>query len=191
MQSVVFLLLLLFIPAMHAQESPTHAPIRANAIRVVRNGEPLFDVTAIGIVRATPEQAWQVLTDYDRLPEYIPDLLNVQVLSRLGNTVRIEQQSSTGFLFVWHTVRMELRIEEKPYSAIHVVMVDGDMRHYDTHWDIEALSPGNAQGTRITFSGVMEPKFPVPPIFGSAIVEANLKRTVKAVVAEIERRTAH
>lgn len=191
MQQAVFLLFLLVIPAMHAQERPHHDPIHANAHRVVRNGEPLFEVKAIGVVRATPQQAWTVLTDYDRLPEFIPDLLAVKVLSRSGNTVHIEQRSSAGFLFVWHTIRMELHIEESPWTGIHVALVDGDMHRYDTHWDIEPLGQGNAALTRITFSGVMEPKFPVPPLFGSAIVEANLKRTVEAVVAEIERRTAH
>ncbi len=172
---------------MHAQERLRHDSIHANATRVVRNGEPFFEVKAVGVVRATPQQAWVVLTDYDRLPEFIPDLLTVKVLSRSGNTVRIEQRSSAGFLFVWHTIRMELNVEESPSSAIHVTLVDGDMHRYDTHWTMEPL----AQGTRITFSGVMEPRFPVPPLVGAAIVEANLKRTVEAVVAEIERRTAH
>lgn len=173
---------------MHAQERPRHDPIHANAHRVVRNGEPFFEVTAVSVVRATPQQAWVVLTDYDRLPEFIPDLLTVKVLSRNGNTVRIEQRSSAGFLFVWHTIRMELHIEETHWKSIHVALVEGDMHRYDTHWTIEPLDQST---TRITFSGVMEPRFPVPPLVGSAIVEANLKRTVEAVVAEIERRTAH
>lgn len=176
---------------MHAQERPRHDPIHANANRVVRNGEPFFEVKAVGVVRATPQQAWAVLTDYDRLPEFIPDLLTVKVLSRSGNTVRIEQRSSAGFLFVWHTIHMELNIEESPWTAIHVTMVDGDMHRYDTYWKLEPLDQGSATLTRITFSGVMEPRFPVPPLVGAAIVEANLKRTVEAVVAEIERRTAH
>lgn len=191
MQYVVFLLLLLYLPAMHAQESSRHDPIRATANRVIRNGEPLFEVTAAGVVRATPDQAWRVLTDYEHLPEFIPDLLAVTVQSRDGNTVRIEQQSSAGFLFVWHTIRMALHIEERKPTAIHVALVDGDMRHYDTVWSIESLSQGSATMTRITFSGMIEPNFPVPPLFGRAIVEANLKRTVEAVIAEIERRTAH
>jgi ribosome-associated toxin RatA of RatAB toxin-antitoxin module len=191
MQQAVLLLFLLVIPAMHAQERPRHDSIRANANRVVRNGEPYFEVKAVGVVRATPQQAWTVLTDYDRLPEFIPDLLTVKVLSRSGNTVRIEQRSSAGFLFVWHTIRMELHIEENPSTSIHVALVEGDMHRYDTHWYIEPMDQGSAPLTRITFSGVMEPKFPVPPLFGPAIVEANLKRTVEAVVTEIERRTAH
>jgi ribosome-associated toxin RatA of RatAB toxin-antitoxin module len=185
---VVFLLSLLVIPAMHPRDSISHAPIRANAQRVVRDGELLFEVNAGGLVRATPEQVWQVLTDYARLPDFIPDLLTVKILSRHGNAVRIEQRSIAGVLFLSHTVRMVLQIEETPCTAIEVALVEGDMLHYHTHWDI---APAGQGGTRITFSGVMEPKFPVPPLFGRAIVEASLKRTVEAVVAEIERRNMH
>jgi len=192
MQHLVFLLLLLlWVPAMHAHESFRRDPVQANANRVVRNGEPLFEVTAIGFVHAPPEQAWKVLTDYARLPEFVPDLVSVRVLSRNGNAVRIEQMSSAGFLFLSQTIRLVLQIEESPPSTIDVALVEGDMRRYDTHWDLEPVGHDGATGTRVTFSGVMEPKFFVPPLFGRAIMEANLKRTVEAVVAEIERRGVH
>ncbi|HYC41675.1 MAG TPA: SRPBCC family protein [Noviherbaspirillum sp.] len=190
MQKVVFLCLLV-IPAMRSHESHSHDPIRAHAKRVVRNGEFLFEVTASGFVHATPQHVWQVLTDYTGLPDFIPDLLTVKILSRRGNAVRIEQRSISGFLFLSHTVRMVLQIEETPCTTIDVALVDGDMRHYNTHWDITPAVEGSATGTRITFSGAIEPKFPVPPLVGRTIVEANLKRTVEAVVAEIERRNVH
>lgn len=188
MQHLIFLLLILWIPAMHAQEGFRREPVHANANRVLRNGEPLFEVTAAGVVRATPQQTWQVLTDYERLPEFVPDLVFARVLSRNENTLRLEQRSSTGFLFMSHTVHMILQIEESPFATIHVALVEGDMRHYDTQWTLE---PDGVTGTRITFSGVMEPKFYVPPLVGQAIVELNLRRTVEAVVAEIERRNRH
>lgn len=188
---LVFLLFFLWTTAMYAHESFRAEPVQANANRVVRNGEPLFEVTAIGFVHATPEQAWQVLTDYERLAEFVPDLISTRLLSRSGNVARIEQESTAGFLFVSHTLRMLLQIEEAPYTTIDVTLVEGDMKRYDTHWDLEPVDLGGMTGTRVTFSGVMEPKFFVPPLFGRAIVETNLKRTVEAVVAEIERRRKH
>ncbi|WP_206047220.1 SRPBCC family protein, partial [Noviherbaspirillum denitrificans] len=147
--------------------------------------------TAIGFVHATPQQAWRVLTDYERLPDFVPDLISVRILSRAGNVVRIEQMSSAGFFILSHTIRMVLQIEEAPFATIDVALVEGDMRRYDTHWDMEPSGHGAAAGTRITFSGTMEPDFAIPSVFGRALVEASLKRTVEAVVVEIERRNAH
>lgn len=176
---------------MQMQESFRQDPVQANANRVIRNGQPLFEMTAIGFVRATPEQAWRILTNYDRLPEFVPDLLSIRLLSRSGNVARIEQKSSAGVLFVSHTIRMVLQVEEAPFATIDVALVEGDMKRYDTHWDLEPEGIDGAAGTRITFSGVMEPDFFVPPLVGRAMVQTSLKNTLAAVVAEIERRNAH
>lgn len=176
---------------MYAQEIFPYGPVQASANRVIRNGEPLFEVTAVGFVRASAEQAWQVLTEYERLPEFVPDLVSVRLLSRDDNVACIEQRSSANFLFMSYTLRMVLQIEEAPCSTIDVALVEGDMQRYDTHWDLEPVIGPGISGTRVTFSGVMEPNFFVPPLFGRSIVEVNLKRTVEAVVAEIERRNIH
>jgi ribosome-associated toxin RatA of RatAB toxin-antitoxin module len=176
---------------MYAQENFTLGLVQANANRVIRNGEALFEVTAIGFVRATPEQAWRVLTDYDRLPDFVPDLVSARLLSRSGNVARIEQKNNAGIMFVSHTVRMVLQVEEAPCSTIDVRLIEGDMKRYDIHWDLEPESVDGMPGTRITFSGVMEPKFLVPPLFGRAVVQTSLKNTLEAVVAEIERLNTH
>ena len=176
---------------MRAHEIFRHDSVQANANRVIRNGEPLFEMTAIGFVHATPEQAWRVLTEYDRLPEFVPDLVSVRLLSRSGNVARLEQLSSAGVLFVSHSIRIVVQVVEAPYSTIDVALVDGDMKRYDTHWDLEPVEHDRMACTRITFSGVMEPKFFVPPLVGRAIVQTSLKNSVEGVVAEIERRCAH
>ncbi|HYD94768.1 MAG TPA: SRPBCC family protein [Noviherbaspirillum sp.] len=166
-------------------------PVQAYANRVHRHGESFFEVTAIGFVHATPEQAWQVLTDYEHLHEFVPDLRSVRVLSRNEDGVVVEQTSSAGFLFVAQVIRMRLQIEERPHSTIDVTMLDGDMKRYRTHWELDPLEQDGERGTRVSFSGAMEPGFFVPPLVGRGIVQANLKKTVEAVVAEIERRNMH
>lgn len=176
---------------MYAQESFSPDPVQVNAYRVVRNGEPLFEVTAIGFVRASPGQAWAVLTDYEHLADFVPDTISTRLLSRSGNVARIEHRSRAAFLFMSHTLRMVLQIEEDPFTTIDVALVEGDMTRYDTHWYLEPENVDGTAGTRITFSGLMEPAFPLPPLFGGAVIQASLKKTVAAVVAEIERRNVH
>lgn len=38
-----------------------------------------FNLRTSACVHATPEQVWQVLTDYPRLPDFVPNLLSVRV----------------------------------------------------------------------------------------------------------------
>lgn len=162
--------------------------VHAYANRIVRDGEPMFEVSADGIVRASPEQAWQVLTDYEGLPRFVPDLVSVRLLSRSGGVARIAQESRTGLLFLSQTIRMVLHIEEQPMSAIEVALVEGDMRRYEARWEITAAPAGEA-GTCIAFSAVVEPLFYVPPVLGRGFVQVSVQHTVEAVVAEIERRS--
>jgi hypothetical protein len=83
---------------------------------------------------------------------------------------------------------MLVRIEEQPFSAINVTQVSGDMRQYIAHWDIQPVTQNGVEGTRIRFTGTMEPDFFVPPLIGKPAMLTNLRKQVEAVLAEIERR---
>jgi ribosome-associated toxin RatA of RatAB toxin-antitoxin module len=183
------LLFLLWSPAMHAQESVHN--VHAHANRISRDGQSFFEVSAAGFVRVTPQHAWRVLTDYERLPEFVPDLKSSIVKSRNAQEIILEQTSEAGFLFLSQHVHMMLRIREQPFSSIDVALVSGDMKHYTAHWELEATTQDGMRGTRIDFTGAMEPDFFVPPLVGKSIVQANVKKMVQAVVTEIERRGAH
>lgn len=176
---------------MHARESLEPHGIHASANRVSRNGLFFFEVRAAGFARATPQQAWRVLTDYERLDEFVPDLVSSTVLARKRHGAIIEQKSQTGYLFLSHTVHMVVRIEERPFTALDVERVSGDMQRYAAHWTLEPFERHGEEGTRIAFHGELAPDFPLPPLLGDAIVQVNVKKMVEAVVTEIERRNTH
>jgi ribosome-associated toxin RatA of RatAB toxin-antitoxin module len=163
-----------------------HAAGTAHSKR--ENGMFAFDVNAAGFARATPQEVWRVLTDYDALPRFVPGLTQSTVLSRKDGEILVEQQSTAGFLFITQTTRLVVRIVEHPLSAIDVSLVEGDMQRYDAHWTLAPAVEGRENGTRITYSGTMAPAFFAPPFLVRPIVEANVKKTVDAVIAEIERR---
>lgn len=173
---------------MPSNRFPSSRDIEARASRVGRDGKFFFQVGAAGFVRASLEQTWSVLTDYERLPDFVPDLVSAHVLAREGNRVTMEQFNRAGFLFVSQLVRMVVRVDEQPMSAMDVTMLEGDMQHYSARWELEPASYGETQGTRIRFGGTLEPRFYLPPFVGNPIMQANVRQTVEAVVAEIERR---
>lgn len=177
---------------MHAQQHHsafTH--VHAHANRVHRNGQAFFEVTASTVVRATPRQAWDTLTDYDHLAGFVPDLRESKLVSRNGRIAVVEQRSQAGFLFVSQSVHMRLRVEETPLSAIDVTLIEGDMRHYAAHWKLAAESTVGIPGTRVDFHCAIEPDFFVPPLIGRPIVQAYVTKMLEAVMAEIERRGMH
>ncbi|MGE5623174.1 MAG: SRPBCC family protein [Bacillota bacterium] len=150
-----------------------------------------FQLNAREFVLVTPQQAWQVLTDYEHLTEFVPDLVHSRVLSRSRHEATVEQVSRTGLLLLAYTVQVVVHIEERPYSAIDVALVSGDLRHYRAYWTLAESSREGARGTLITYCGELAPKFYLPPAVGQPLVQAQVRKMVAAVSAEIEQRARH
>jgi ribosome-associated toxin RatA of RatAB toxin-antitoxin module len=176
---------------MHAYPASSSSTVRAHADRGRRSGHAFFTLQASGFARALPQQAWRVLTDYERLPEFIPDLQSSTVLSRHGETTLIEQRSTAGFLFFSQPIHIVVQAVEHPYSSIELMLVSGDLRRYEARWELAPHLQQGWQGTRVNYAGMMEPDFPVPPLIGTGIVRANVQKMMEATLAEIERRGAH
>ena len=68
-------------------------------VQAARNGE-LIEVRAHAVVDATLAVVWGTLTDYERLPEFIPGMASSRVIARQGATVIVEQTGEARFLFL-------------------------------------------------------------------------------------------
>lgn len=152
--------------------------------RVNTDGEQVFEVVASGSVKAAPEAVWKVLTNYESMPDYVPDLKKTKVLSRTGNRVIIEQSGVARFLFLSRTIHLVVQAHEEPTTTIEISLVTGDMKVYNCRWQLAALPDG---GTRIDYSGKMVPKFYVPGMLGSNIIRRDIERMMSAVLARLER----
>ncbi|MFD2270044.1 SRPBCC family protein [Undibacterium arcticum] len=134
-------------------------PITASVRRIHRESGIVYEIQTSGFVQATPQQVWKVLTDYDRMHEFVPNLKLSRLLSRNGAEVVVEERGSLGFLFLTQDVRLVVKVLETPFSAIDITLVEGDMKQYSSHWDIAPATQNGASGTRIAYSGSMMPNF--------------------------------
>ncbi len=151
--------------------------------RLRRDGHALYEIRVSGLARATPQASWQVLTGYGRLQEFVPGLLSSTLLSRSGSQVILEQEGVAGFLLLQQTIHLVVRVIEQPFSTLDISLISGDMQHYASHWELLPAAQGSA--TRISYVGSMVPGFFVPPLLGSAILRADVRQMMAAVVAEI------
>ena len=162
-------------------------PLRAEVAvkRVDLDGEHVFDVTATGTVKASPAAVWKILTDYERMPEFVPDLERTKVLSRAGNRATVEQYGVARFLFFSRPIHLVVQVEEEPMSAIGISLVTGDMKVYRCRWEMTPIP--ETGGTRISYNGKMVPKFYVPGMLGSNIVRRDIERMMKAVLERLDQ----
>lgn len=152
--------------------------------RVDSEGSQVFEVAASGTVKASQAAVWKVLTDYEAMPEFVPDLEKTKVISRTGNRAIIEQSGVARFLFLSRTINLVVHVSEEPMSSIEIKLVTGDMKVYHCRWEMTPLPEG---GTRIAYSGKMVPKFYVPGMLGSNIIRRDIERMMKAVLERLEQ----
>ncbi len=177
---VLCLLLVCAAPAM-AQLPRLEVAVK----RVSAGDHHVFEVAARGEVRATPAAVWKILTNYDTMHEYVPDLQRSRVLSRTGNRAVVEQYGVARFLFIQRDIHLVVQVDEEPMSAIGIGLIAGDMKVYNCRWELVPVP--ETGGTRIVYSGKLVPKFYVPGMLGANIIRGDIERMMAAVLERLDR----
>ena len=190
---ILCLLLLVFSAA--RTDAAIGTPERSGALQVdvqrsEVDGQHLYQVTASGTVLAPPAAVWKVLTSYDRMHEFVPDLASCKVISRTGNEAIVEQFGHARLLFVTKAIHLIVRATETPESSIDIALISGDMKQYEARWELR-LAPETG-GTQVLYSGKMMPDFYVPGLLGAAMVRTDIRHMMAAVLTRLdsERDTA-
>ena len=168
-----------------AQSLPSRAGAQELAIEVERQGE-FITVNASARMQVDARIAWEVLSDYDRLAQFIPDMKSSRVVSRSGDRVLVEQKGEISFFFYRQPVDVMLEVREQPQRRIVARRIDGNIRELETRYDLET----SAAGVRFDYIGRFIPNFSLPPLIGMPIVRRIVERRFRAMVDEIVRRDA-
>lgn len=144
-------------------------------------------VSASADMRVQLATAWSVISDYDHLAEFIPDMRSSRVVQRSGAQLLVEQTGVLGFLFFQQPVEVRLAVTEWPLQRITAHAVGGNLKEMEGSYTLETL-PGGA--VRLSYSARLRPDFPVPPVVGTLVVRDALARQFTAMVNEILRRDA-
>ncbi|MFM8991947.1 MAG: SRPBCC family protein, partial [Alphaproteobacteria bacterium] len=80
--------------------------------------------------------AWAVLTDYERLPRFIPGILASRVVSRDGASLVLEPAGESRVLFFSVPVEARLAVEEAPRASISSRGLSGSFRSMQGRYDL-------------------------------------------------------
>ncbi|WP_308495518.1 SRPBCC family protein [Duganella guangzhouensis] len=189
MRFLLFLLLGVSAAMATAQAPKLDLPkLEVSVNRVEQDGQHMYEVNAIGYVAAPLPKVWRILTGYERMSEFVPDMESCKVLSRNGNEVIIEQFGVARFLFMSRTIHLIVKAVEQPMSAIDISLISGDMKHYESRWELVPVPESG--GTKIVYRGRLMPNFYVPGILGNKLVKSDIERMMSAVLARLDRKDA-
>lgn len=142
-----------------------------------------FEVQATALIQADVADAWNVVTDYGRLAEYIPGLQESRVISRNGSNVVVDQSGEARLLFFRFPMRVRLAITEFPHDRIVSRAIAGNFKQLQGIYRLEA----RGKSMQLRYDGNFTPDFELPPFIGTLVVRNTLEKRFAALVREIEK----
>jgi len=167
---------LLFCNSALAADSPI------KSIEVTVEGDA-FITNAVFQTTAPPNIAWDVLTDFDNLAKWVPNVTESKVIRREENAVIVQQKGTTRTT-VPLPYTTERRIELKRPTNIKTMQLKGNMKRVESTLLIEP----DGKGTRIVYHLEIVPSFIARPSMTPEVVESEVRGQFTAIVGEMVRR---
>ncbi len=152
-----------------------------------RDGEAyLLNIEAL--FEASPERLLEVLTDYDRLHELHPRMLESRSLGFVGPaTEEVYTQIKGCVMFFCRTLHRVESIREEPGRLLAVEVAGrSSFREGRTDW---RYAP-EGSGTRLVYQARLVPAFWVPSVLDAAALARSLEHMVVEMMGEAELRAA-
>ncbi len=133
-----------------------------------------------------PDWLWLVLTDYENLHRFIPNLAASRQLWRRQNLVGVEQVGTQQFCGLRFSARVRLELREEPEQGrLAFRMLEGDFRCFEGAWSVGADEGGTWLLYDLTVQG--KPGMPI------GLIEQRLKddlaNNLRGVQQEAMRRS--
>ncbi|MBB5189564.1 carbon monoxide dehydrogenase subunit G [Silvimonas terrae] len=163
-----------------AQDTTAASPVAAH---VEKNGETVT-LESEFTVAVSREVAWQVLTDFDHMTSYIPNLSSSKILERTETTMKVEQKGVVP-LGIFHTSYDSIRqMELKPMTEIRAHSVGGDSGPLSS---VSTLSEKNGQ-TVVSYHAEWTPTSKLVGSLGTGTARDQLLHQFTAMEQEMLRR---
>ncbi|KAK6152962.1 hypothetical protein DH2020_012601 [Rehmannia glutinosa] len=140
-------------------------------------------------VNADVESVWSALTDYERLADFIPNLVRSgRIPCPHPGRIWLEQRGLQRALY-WHIeARVVLDLQEVLKSEndreLHFSMVDGDFKKFEGKWSVKSRKGSST--TTLGYEVNVIPTFNFPAIFLERIITSDLPVNLQALACRSE-----
>ncbi len=132
----------------------------------------------------TPEQIWSILTHYEALSDFIPNLASSLRCEHPEGGIRIEQVGTQNALMVKFSARVVLDMEERFPQRLSFKMVEGDFKDFQGAWTLSSQVNSTQPMTELTYCVQIWPKRSMPII----AVEKRLSKDLPMNLLAIRQR---
>jgi hypothetical protein len=177
--------LTLTVNALLAAATPASAAAVDTQVAVSRRGD-VFLVDAVLVAPVTGREAWNVLTDFDAMSAFVPNLDTSRVTARNGERLRVEQTGVARWGPLAHSFSMVREVELEPMQLVRSRSVSESPMQVRSQTRFASVAGGTEIRHHVEIS--LDTWMP------AALIEPFLRHEVReqfdAVVAEMLRRRA-
>ena len=143
-----------------------------------------YIVNAVFVAPAPQSVAWDVLTDFDKLQGWVPNVAESKVVKREDSVVTVEQRGVAKYGAASFPYVTERRIELKPPANLKTAQIKGSMRRVESTIMLEP----EGKGTRIIYHLEIVPSLLAGAVMSKSFVEHEVGEQFTAIVGEMTRR---
>ncbi|MEO0852075.1 MAG: SRPBCC family protein, partial [Cyanobacteria bacterium J06648_11] len=134
-------------------------------------------------IPAPSERVWQVLTDYDRLAEFIPSLQESCCIGEADGCRLLRQVGVEKFLRLSFSAAVVLKMNETPPNRIDFVMTEGDFNEFEGSWELAIAADTQVPQVRLTYVLRLQPPRRMP----ARLIEGRLRQNLCANLLAIRQ----
>jgi ribosome-associated toxin RatA of RatAB toxin-antitoxin module len=150
----------------------------------VTETDGVYQVTAGFVVSEPPSVVMSVLTDYERIPLFMPDMEVSKVIERSADGAVVEQQAVSRFMLFSRRVHLELVIREGDGTISFRDRSGKSFSSYEGGWTISQ----RGSQTVVTYTLTAKPMFEVPSFVLKRLLKRDSSELIDRLQVEITQR---
>jgi ribosome-associated toxin RatA of RatAB toxin-antitoxin module len=151
----------------------------------VTEARGVYTVTATFPVLGPAATARVVLTDYEQLTRFVPDIRKSLVLERSAEGLVVEQEAVSKMMMFSKRVHLVLKVSETANVITFEDRCGESFKRYAGSWTINE----SAAGTTVKYQRVAEPTFDVPGFILKRLLRRDSRRMIELLQTEIAARS--
>ena len=153
----------------------------APVVGVVDLGRGAFRVVAEFDVAHPAAAVRDVLTDYERIPRFMPEVRTSRLRFRAGSIAVVEQELAARFFLFSTTLHLRLEVHEEHNVISFRDLAGRSFARYEGRWELTEIDGV----TRVRYELLAEPAFDVPAFLFRRALRGNAARMVERLRAEV------
>ncbi len=144
-----------------------------------------FLIKVVGVVDASPEHVFAVLTDYNNISKISPKIVESKIIKTDGDAIIVKTVAEGCVWFFCKkvvNVQTTTSILEKSIQSI-TIPAQSNLKFGKMVWNIKETK----SGTEIEYGAEIEPDFFVPPLIGAYFIKNSMLQEAKDFVDSVEK----